>query len=81
MQMAPMWVLGGLSAGWLAENFLGRRGYGLIGDLLLGVSASLVGGCAYLALIRDSGMMTMLGIGFVVATALILAQRLFWPNE
>lgn len=76
----PMWVLAGLGAGWLAETFMGRRGYGLIVDMSLGVGASLVGGSAILVLSGlPSGMLGVLAVGFVLAASVILAQRLGWP--
>ena len=39
VQMGLMWVLAGLSAGWLAETCISRRGYGLVVDMGLGVGA------------------------------------------
>ena len=79
-QMGPMWVLAGLSAGWLAEHIITRRGYGLIRDMGLGVSASLVGGGLFLAVSGFSvGMFAMFVVGFVAATTAIVAQRLCWP--
>src|SRR5574341_1653789 len=79
-QMGPMWVLAGLGAGWLAEHIITRRGYGLIPDMGLGVSASNVGGGLFLASSGLSvGMFAMFVVGFVVATTVIVAQRLCWP--
>ena len=78
-QMGPMWVLAGLSVGWLAEHILTRRGYGLIPDMGLGVGASIVGGGLFLAFSGLSvGMFAMFVVGFVVATGAIVAQRLCW---
>jgi hypothetical protein len=80
VQMGPMWVLAGLSAGWLAETSMIRRGYGLIVDMGLGAGASLVGGSAFLALAGfPVGMFVMFVGGLVLATSAILAQRLLWP--
>jgi uncharacterized membrane protein YeaQ/YmgE (transglycosylase-associated protein family) len=80
VQMGPMWVLAGLGAGWVADTFMIRRGYGLIVDMGLGVGASLVGGSVFLALSGlPAGMFAMFGFGFVLATGVILAQRLGWP--
>jgi hypothetical protein len=46
----------------------------------LGVSASIVGGGLFLAFSGLSvGMFAMFVIGFVVATTVIVAQRLCWP--
>jgi uncharacterized membrane protein YeaQ/YmgE (transglycosylase-associated protein family) len=38
------WILLGLVAGWLASHFVRDGGYGLIGDIVLGVIGALVGG-------------------------------------
>jgi hypothetical protein len=81
VQMGPMWVLAGLSAGWLAETFMGRRGYGLIVDMGVGAGAGLVGGGLFLVLSGvPAGMFVMFVVGFVLAIGVILAQRLFWPS-
>src|SRR5690242_17205399 len=47
VKQGSMWVLAGLGAGWLAETFVPRRGYGLITDLGVGVGARLIGGSAF----------------------------------
>lgn len=81
VQMGPIWVLAGLSAGWLAETSMIRRGYGLVVDMGLGVGASLVGGGVFLALLGlPAGMFAMFVVGLVLATSVILAQRLGWPR-
>ena len=80
VQMGPMWILAGLSAGWLAETSMIRRGYGLIVDMGLGVGAGLVGGSVLVAVPGfPAGMVAMFVIAFVLATSVILAQRLWWP--
>lgn len=38
------WILLGLVAGWLAGQFTRGGGYGLLGDIVLGVVGALVGG-------------------------------------
>jgi hypothetical protein len=82
VQMGPMWVLGGISAGWLAEASMYRLGYGLVVDIGLGVGASLAGGAVLLALAGlPAGMFVMFAVGFVLATGVILVQRLCWPCE
>ena len=82
VEMGPILVLAGLTAGWLAETVLYRRGYGLVVDLSLGVGASLAGGSLLLALAGvPTGMLVVFVVGFVLATGLILVQRLGWPSE
>lgn len=41
------WIVVGLIAGWLAGQVMRGGGYGLVGDIILGVIGGLVGG--YLA--------------------------------
>ena len=38
------WLLLGLVAGWLASLLMKGSGYGLLGDIILGVLGALVGG-------------------------------------
>src|SRR5512134_475999 len=81
VQGVPMWVLAGLAAGWLAETFLIRRGYGLLADLGLGVGAGLVGGGAFLMLTGvPGGMAGMFVAAFVLGTGVLFAQRLWVPS-
>jgi uncharacterized membrane protein YeaQ/YmgE (transglycosylase-associated protein family) len=39
-----VWIVLGLVAGWLAGLFMGGGGYGLLGDIILGVVGAIVGG-------------------------------------
>jgi len=38
------WVILGLVAGWLAGQFMKGGGYGLVGDIVLGIIGAVVGG-------------------------------------
>ena len=38
------WVILGLLAGWLAGVIMPGKGYGIIGDLILGLVGALIGG-------------------------------------
>ena len=38
------WIVVGLIAGWLAGQFMKGGGYGLIGDIVVGVIGGLLGG-------------------------------------
>jgi len=38
------WIILGLVAGWLAGQFMRGGGYGIIGDIILGIVGALVGG-------------------------------------
>ena len=39
-----LWIVMGLVAGWLAGLIMRGGGYGLIGDILLGIVGAIVGG-------------------------------------
>lgn len=38
------WIIIGLIAGWLASMIMGRGGYGIVGDIVVGLVGALIGG-------------------------------------
>lgn len=76
-------VVVGLLAGWLAGVVMKDGGYGLIGDLLLGVGGSIVGGWTFrtLGFAPNGGWMAMVAVAFVGAVILIYAQRTLWHTH
>jgi uncharacterized membrane protein YeaQ/YmgE (transglycosylase-associated protein family) len=81
VQLAPMLILGGLIAGWLAEFSSRASGYGFVADVVLGLGGSLiVGTYVWLVIWRDASMTTMLLVGYVGAALAIMAQRGVWPS-
>lgn len=81
VRMGLMWILAGISAGWLAETLIVRRGYGLLADMGLGVVVSLLGGGAFMMVSgRPSGTLAMFICAFVLAFGVIVAQRLLLPR-
>jgi uncharacterized membrane protein YeaQ/YmgE (transglycosylase-associated protein family) len=79
--MGLMWMLAGLGAGWLAETLIVRRGYGLLVDMALGVAAGLLGGAVFMMVSgRPGGTLAMFVCAFVLASGVIVAQRLFLPR-
>ena len=79
LQMGPMWVLAGISGGWLAHNFFTRGGYGLITDMLFGLGGSIAVGLTVLALTAVTpGMVAMFVIALGAALCMIMVQRLCW---
>jgi uncharacterized membrane protein YeaQ/YmgE (transglycosylase-associated protein family) len=80
VRMGLMWILAGLSAGWLAETLIVRRGHGLLVDMGLGVGAGLLGGGLFMMVSgRPAGTLAMFAGVFVLASGMIVAQRLFLP--
>jgi len=40
-------ILIGMIAGWLAGQFMTGKGFGVIGDIIIGVSGALIGGILF----------------------------------
>jgi uncharacterized membrane protein YeaQ/YmgE (transglycosylase-associated protein family) len=38
------WLIIGLIAGWLASMIMGRGGYGVVGDIVVGIVGAFIGG-------------------------------------
>ena len=54
--MELIWfILIGLAAGWLAGQFMRGGGFGVVGDIALGVVGALVGGLMFRALGVSAG--------------------------
>src|SRR5262245_16997717 len=77
---AMQWVwfiLIGIAAGWLAGQIMKGGGYGLVGDLVLGVLGALLGGWIFSLLgISFGGTIGALLTAVVGAVVLIYAVRL-----
>jgi uncharacterized membrane protein YeaQ/YmgE (transglycosylase-associated protein family) len=76
------WIVVGLIAGWLAGQVMRGGGYGLVGDILVGIIGGLVGG--YLAGVLFGVADAVNGINvvsivvaFVGAIVLIAISRMF----
>ncbi len=75
------WIIVGLIAGWLAGLVMKGGGYGIVGDLVLGVIGALVGGflAANLLGMGDAvnGInITSILVAFVGAVVVVLIARL-----
>jgi uncharacterized membrane protein YeaQ/YmgE (transglycosylase-associated protein family) len=83
LQMVMMWVVVGLSAGWLARYVMKDSGHGLIGDLALGLAGSIVVSLLFQALGISPGVSPIAWV--IVASSgavlVILAQRMFWHTH
>ncbi len=75
-----MWVLMGLMAGWLARIVMKGGGYGLIGDIALGLVGSIVASVIFrgLEISPGAGLFVLAVVAFVGAAVAIVAQRQFW---
>lgn len=50
------WLIVGAIAGWLASRFMGKGGYGLSGDIVMGIIGAVVGGFLMSLINPDFGM-------------------------
>ena len=76
--MEFLWfILIGIAAGWLAGQIMKGGGYGLVGDLIVGVIGALLGGWLFgLAGIASVGLIGQLVVATIGAIVLILVLRL-----
>ncbi|HSZ83183.1 MAG TPA: GlsB/YeaQ/YmgE family stress response membrane protein [Polyangia bacterium] len=73
-----LWVAIGLIAGWLASALVGG-GYGVIGDIVVGVVGSFLGGFVFRALNIAApfhGLASTIFVAFVGALLLLVVLRL-----
>ncbi|MBI3407713.1 MAG: GlsB/YeaQ/YmgE family stress response membrane protein [Planctomycetes bacterium] len=69
-------ILIGLAAGWLAGQIMKGGGYGLVGDLIIGVIGALLGGFLFgLAGVAAHGLLGSLITATVGAIVLIVVLR------
>ncbi len=82
LELFAMWVLVGALAGWLAGFVMKGGGYGLIGDIALGLVGSLLGSWIFRALgvAVSAGLFTAVVVAFVGAVLVIGAQRMIWAH-
>ena len=76
------WLVVGLIACWLASMVMRGGGYGLIGDIIVGIVGALIGGFLASTLLNIPDAMTGINItsilvAFVGAVILIAILRLF----
>jgi uncharacterized membrane protein YeaQ/YmgE (transglycosylase-associated protein family) len=73
-----IWIAIGLVAGWLASRVAGG-GYGVVGDIVLGIVGAFLGGFIFRALhlrMPFSGVASTIFVAFVGAVVLLLLMRL-----
>jgi uncharacterized membrane protein YeaQ/YmgE (transglycosylase-associated protein family) len=81
-----IWIIVGIIAGWLAGLVMRGSGYGIVGDMVLGIVGALVGGFLAGALfnIPDpiSGLnLTTLIVAFLGAVIVVALVRLIAGNR
>lgn len=76
-------VIVGLIAGWLAGFVMKGGGYGLAGDIVLGLGGSMVAAGLFrlLGFAPAAGWVAVVGVAFVGSILLVFAQRTLWPTH
>ena len=72
------WIIVGLVAGVLASLVMGGSGYGLIGDIIIGIVGAFVGGWIFRQLGAGSpfgGLAGVIFIAFIGAVVLLFVLR------
>ena len=71
------WIVVGLVAGWAASHAMGDGGFGIIGDVVVGLIGAFVGGLIVGALWTGSvGVIGSIVVAFIGACILIWVVRL-----
>jgi uncharacterized membrane protein YeaQ/YmgE (transglycosylase-associated protein family) len=75
------WLLVGLIAGWLAGLFMRGGGYGIIGDIIVGLIGAFVGGLICSFFVRGiAGFWGTVLVSFIGACILIALIRAVAPR-
>jgi uncharacterized membrane protein YeaQ/YmgE (transglycosylase-associated protein family) len=78
LQVFLIWLAIGLVAGWLASAIVGG-GYGLVGDIVVGLVGSFIGGLIFHGLHLHSpwaGLPGTIFVAFIGALVLLIVLRL-----
>jgi uncharacterized membrane protein YeaQ/YmgE (transglycosylase-associated protein family) len=76
------WVIIGLIAGFLAGRVMQGGGYGLVGDLVVGLVGAVVGGFLFGQLVTgDYGLVGSIVVAFLGACLLIWVVRQIAPGQ
>lgn len=77
LETLVLWLVIGLIVGWLASAVVGG-GYGLVGDIVVGIVGAFLGGWLFRALgvgAPGSGIVSTIIVAFVGACVLLLILR------
>ena len=82
LELFVIWVILRLLAGWPTGFVVNGSGYGLAGDMALGLVGSLLGSWIFLALGVSVGaaLVTLVVVASIGAVILIGAQRMIWAR-
>ena len=76
------WIVIGIIAGWLTGKIVRGAGYGVLGDLLLGLVGAVIGGWIFIRLgILTNGLIVSLAAATLGAVVLVTLARLFMARH
>lgn len=77
------WIFLGLVAGWLAGKLARGRGFGCIGDILIGLIGSVIGGWIFtkLGIVHANTFLFSLAAATVGAVVLVSIAHLFFGGK
>jgi uncharacterized membrane protein YeaQ/YmgE (transglycosylase-associated protein family) len=76
------WLLVGLIAGFLASRVMGAGGYGVVGDIVVGLIGAFLGGLLFgMFAVGDYGVVGSIAVAFVGACVLIWIVRTVAPRR
>ena len=76
------WLVVGLIAGFLAGQFMRGGGYGLVGDIVVGLVGAVLGGFLFGQLVvTEYGFVGSIVVAFLGACLLIWAVRMLAPGR
>ncbi len=77
LEMFTTSILVGLITGWVAGIVMKDGGYGLLGDINLGLGGSMLGSLMFQ--VPEAEWFAMIVVGSAGAASVIFAQRKAWP--
>jgi uncharacterized membrane protein YeaQ/YmgE (transglycosylase-associated protein family) len=76
------WLVVGLVAGWLAGRVMKGGGYGIAGDMVVGLIGAVIGGILFGLLVTGAvGFWGSIGVAFLGACILIALLRFLAPGR
>jgi len=74
-----IWIIVGLVAGWIAGQLMKGSGYGILGDLVLGLVGAIVGGWLFSVIApsaEPSGLLGSILVATIGAVVVLFVARL-----
>ncbi|MBI1212075.1 MAG: GlsB/YeaQ/YmgE family stress response membrane protein [Alphaproteobacteria bacterium] len=71
-----LWIVIGAIAGWLAGQIMKGSGYGIVGDIIIGMVGALIGGWLLGGIIAIGGLVGSIILATFGAIVLIFVLRL-----